>query len=102
MQERSDFESQVRQRAQREPEFRARLVASPRTALEETLGIDLGEVRVRVVEEQPGEMVLVLHPPATASADLTDAELAGVAGGGSGWQDVNSCKSSCTAPPPSY
>lgn len=100
MQERSDLESMVRQRAQREPEFRARLVESPRATLEEALEMELGEVRVRVVEEQPGEVVFVLPPPATVSADLTDAELAGVAGGGSGWQNVRtSCRSECNQYP---
>ncbi|HKJ56231.1 MAG TPA: NHLP leader peptide family RiPP precursor [Nitriliruptoraceae bacterium] len=102
MLERFDIESQVRQRAQRDPEFRARLTEDPRATLEHLLGVELGDVTVRVVEEDAGEVVVVLPPPA-ASTDLTDAELAGVAAGGTGW---GSCQDSCgnrgCTEPPSY
>ncbi|HKJ56234.1 MAG TPA: NHLP leader peptide family RiPP precursor [Nitriliruptoraceae bacterium] len=91
MLERFDIESQVRQRAQRDPDFRARLTEDPRATLEDLLDIELGEVTVRVIEEQPGEVVVVL-PPAAPSTDLTDAELAGVAAGSTGW---GSCRDTC-------
>ncbi|HKJ56233.1 MAG TPA: NHLP leader peptide family RiPP precursor [Nitriliruptoraceae bacterium] len=101
MLERFDIESQLRERAQRDPEFRVRLTEDPRATLADLLGIELGEVTVRVIEEQPGEVVVVL-PPAAPSTDLTDAELAGVAAGGTGW---GSCQDSCgnrgcNPPPP--
>ncbi len=90
MSERLDIESQLRQRAQREPEFRARLIEDPRATLQDVLGIELDQVTVRVIEEQPGEVVVVL-PPVAAESELTDAELAGVAAGGSAWGSCKSC-----------
>ncbi len=91
MSERFDIESQLRQRAQREPEFRARLIEDPRATLQDELGIELDQVTVRVVEEQPGEVVVVL-PPVASESELTDAELAGVAAGSTGWI---SCRHTC-------
>lgn len=82
MSERMSFEAQLRERAQREPEFRARLLEDPTAAVGEALGIDVGDLTIRVVEEQPGEVIIVLPPSAAADDDLSDAELASVAGGG--------------------
>ncbi len=54
-------EAMIRARAGRDPGFRTRLRDDPASAVADMLGIDMADgVRVRVVEESPGEVVLVL------------------------------------------
>lgn len=67
------------ERAQRDPAFRAELIATPKAVVERELGIDLPEgTEIRVVEEQPNELYIIL--PAE-SDDLSDEDLDRVAGG---------------------
>ena len=96
MSERPSVEARLRERAQREPEFRARLLADPTATVAEAFGVDIpAQLRVRVVEEQPGEVVVVLPPHPTGNLELTDQELESVAGGGSAW---GTCYHDCTNP----
>ncbi len=72
---------QVVERATSDPDFRARLMADPRAAVSELLGVDLpADVTITVVEQGPSEAVIVL-PPAAHEDSVSDAELAAVAGG---------------------
>ena len=58
--------------------FRARLIADPKAAIRKALGVELPEsVAVHVHEESPLSAHIVLPP----SADLTDADLEGIAAG---------------------
>jgi len=58
--------------------FRGRLIADPKAAIREALGVELPEsVAVHVHEESPLSAHVVLPP----SADLTDADLEGIAAG---------------------
>jgi hypothetical protein len=69
----------VLERAQADEAFRTALLADPRTAIQDAFEVGL-TFDVRVIEETPNEVVLVL--PATERADeLSDEELAAVAGG---------------------
>ena len=48
-------------RAQSDPQFRARLIEDPRAAVGEVLGVELPErIEVRVIEERPDLMCVVL------------------------------------------
>jgi hypothetical protein len=79
---RARYTQQLVERAAADADFRAALLgADPRPAIAAELGIELpADLTVRVVEETPGEVVLVL-PVALAPGELADAELAGIAGG---------------------
>jgi len=93
---RSQYSEQLIDRAERDPEFRKRLIDDPKAAVEEELGVDLpGELSIRVVQEQPGEAVLVL-PGLSGSGALREEELAGAAGGtGGSWCGQTYCTAFC-------
>ena len=56
-----DLRDRVVRRAASDPEFRARLLASPREALADELGVELPErLDVVVVEEGPDRIAIVL------------------------------------------
>ena len=59
--ERARLERRIVERARSDPEFRARLIAAPREAVGEELGLDLPEsIEVEVVEERPDKLAIVL------------------------------------------
>ncbi|WP_439529201.1 hypothetical protein [Pannonibacter sp.] len=76
------LERVIQDRAAVDPGFRAALVADPLAAIAEAFRLAPAPgLKLRVVEEQPGEVVLVL-PRETAEADeLSEAELAQASGG---------------------
>lgn len=77
----NDAEQQIVDRAMSDPDFRARLLENPRQAIQDELGTTL-QATIRVVEEQPGEVVLVLPARAMESGiGLSDEELERAAGG---------------------
>lgn len=79
-------------KAHRDPEFRARLLAEPRAAVAEVLGVDLPEgVTITVVEQAPAEAVIVL-PAAVADGAVADEELAAAVGG---WHPTPQCTEAC-------
>jgi Nitrile hydratase, alpha chain len=81
---RAEMERRLIQRSLEDEEFRQRLLAEPRAAIEQELGSRLPEsVEVRVVEESADTIYLVL-PSRSADAqgsELSDRELDAVAGG---------------------
>lgn len=79
----SSLVDRIVERAQTDETFRSQLKANPRQAVESELGITIpANLTVRVVEESNDEFYIVL-PPRDSSGELSDAELAGVAGGDS-------------------
>jgi hypothetical protein len=83
---RAEVERRLVERSLHDEEFRQRLLADPKAAVEEELGIQLpAEVQVRVVEETADTIYLAL-PSASALGEggnsLSDQELEAVAGGG--------------------
>jgi hypothetical protein len=83
-------------RASRDPQFRQELLQNPLPALKQELGVTIpANIDIRVVEETPSMLYLVL-PPETAAPgrELSDRELEQVAGG---WSNPTECGSWCPA-----
>jgi Nitrile hydratase, alpha chain len=82
---RVEWERRLIQRSLEDKDFRQRLLAEPRAAIEQELGGRLPEsVEVRVVEESADTIYLVLPSasPLGQGGELSDQELEQVAGGG--------------------
>ena len=83
---RADIERKLIQRSLEDEDFRQRLLADPKGALEQELGTQLPEgVEVRVVQESADTIYLVL-PSTSAVGDggeISDGALGEVAGGAS-------------------
>ena len=78
----ADLREQILARAATDPAFRQQLLANPRPTLEQALGITLPQsLEVMVIEEAPEGVCLVLPMLAPASEELSDEQLAAVAGG---------------------
>lgn len=71
-------------KAAAEPDFRARLLASPKSTIEEELSIEIPEsFEIKVYEDGPTTAHLVLPP----TAKLTEMELQAAQGAdGGGWR----------------
>jgi hypothetical protein len=85
---RAEMERKLLQRGLEGESFRQTLLADPRTAIEDELGTRLPEDTKVVAVEQTSDTIYLVLPPATSRAteqgedELSDRELAGVAGGG--------------------
>jgi len=91
---RQTFEKDVVFRACADPAFRHQLLADPRAAIQAAYGLELPpDIEIHVLEETPSRFYLVL--PAV-SEELTDEQLAGVAGG-TGMQGALATTGSVTA-----
>jgi hypothetical protein len=78
-------------RSSQDDALRTELLTDPKTVLERELSTTLPtDLTVNAVEQSATELTLVL-PPKQASRDLTDDELAGVAGGTWGNTWINGC-----------
>ena len=98
MSDRQHIDAAVRERALRDSAFRARLIADPSAAVADALGVEIpAGISIRVVEERPGEVVVVVPPASVAEGELTDAELQEAVGGWhpSGGTQVNVCSVIC-------
>jgi acyl-coenzyme A thioesterase PaaI-like protein len=74
---------EVGERCAQDSEFRAAVLANPQAALEAEYELPAGtlsELKVKVVEETLGEVLLPI-PADMANAELTDEQLEAVAGG---------------------
>ena len=80
----TDLRNQILSRAAEDDDFRARLIANPKAAINSEIGTDIPDgFDVVVLEDSATTAHLVLPP----SPELTEAELEMVAGGGNLWQN---------------
>lgn len=80
-----DLETEIVERALKDPQFREKLVGNPREAIVSELEARLPEgLDIKVIEQEPDTVCLVL-PPAQQLIDaqdqLSESELSRVAGG---------------------
>ena len=74
------IENDVYELLRDEPQVRSRVLGDPRGFLAERLQFDIGDTRVNVREEHPGELVLIL-PYGDSREELSEGALDLVAGG---------------------
>ena len=91
---RAELERKLIQRSLEDEEFRRRLLDDPKGAVEQEIGTRLPqEIKIRVVEESPDTIYLVLpssSPLGGEGEELSDRELDAVAGG-----DINTTADDC-------
>ena len=91
MQSANEINDYIRSKAASDAAFRSRLLASPKSVIEEELSIDIPDFyEIKVLEDGPTTAHLVLPP----AAMLTEAELKAAQGG---WTNSN-CSNPTTCP----
>ena len=92
--ERKQFEKRIIEKAMKDEIFRNQLLENPKEVIELELGLKLPEsLKIHVLMEDSHSVYLIL-PQMSASAgseELTDADLAAVAGGGDGYS-IQGCQ----------
>ena len=81
---RNEIETQLIEKASVDPAFRQRLLDNPKAAIADLLNVVLPPgMQITVLEQQPGQHILVLPPlvPTPEAIPLADLELALVGGG---------------------
>jgi len=77
-----DLQQQLMVRSATDLEFRRKLLATPKEAIEEFAGRPVGDTfNMRFVENVPGTQTFVLPDPVAPAAELSSQELESVAGG---------------------
>src|ERR1035437_2581823 len=93
-----DVSSAVVGRAVRDDSFRDRLMVEPERAIADLLGFELpAGLRVRVVEETPGSVVLVLPARKPASEGENEIDLDQLVGMTASQTHVSCCQCSSTS-----
>lgn len=89
--QRKQLEHTLIEKAMKDEAFRKELLEDPRAAVEQVTGVKLPpEIQLKVLEEKPGQLYLVLPPaPVSETTDeLTEEELTSVSGGTIGAETV--------------
>ncbi|MCY4101190.1 MAG: NHLP leader peptide family RiPP precursor [Rhodobacteraceae bacterium] len=75
----SQIQAKLLARAEKDGEFRAKLLENPKAAIKDATGLTVPEgIKIRVLEDNSSDYHLVLPP---LGQDLSDQEMSGVAGG---------------------
>ncbi len=83
---RRDFEAEIIARAWKVPDFKKRLIANPKTVLQEEVtrmggGKLPDDLKVTAVEETPNQLYVVMPLNPAKSQELSEEQLEAVAGG---------------------
>lgn len=74
--------SKIVARCWQDPDFKQRLLGNPKEVLAEAIGRQIPEhVEVKILEETPNNLYLVLPVPPSTSEELSEEQLEAVAGG---------------------
>lgn len=86
LEQRQDMQAAIIEKAWKDENFKKALLADPTSAIKEAFNVEVPEdFSLKVVEEQPKELVLVLPAePETGGEELSAEDLKDVAGGGDG------------------
>jgi len=82
------LEQQIIEKAMKDDSFRKHLLEDPKTAFEQETGITLpASFNITVLQEDQNNVYLILPPVQSGAGEdeLTEAELASVAGGAAPW-----------------
>lgn len=82
---RAELDVMVQERIAEDPEFRGRLLADPRAAVAELVGMDLPDLVTVEVHEESLTHVHFVVPAQDATGELVDDDLELVAGGDMCW-----------------
>ncbi|RLJ69193.1 NHLP leader peptide family RiPP precursor [Pedobacter alluvionis] len=92
--DRASAEAQIIKKAMKDSTFRASLIADPKSAIEQTLGITLpANVSVNVYEDTATSFNMVL--PAASGSEQMGSDI-GSAADCSGWSSAAECAAECT------
>jgi len=93
MSSKENFLEKVKKLASESPEFKAKLIADPKTVIQERLKFRLpDDLEIAVHEDKPNRINLVLTEP---KEELSELELSAVSGGVC-WDDCVESSCSCT------
>ena len=79
--QRKQLETVLLARAVTDGAFRKKFLADPKGTLKATIGVDLGKIKVVVMEETADTVYVSLPPMAAKEGELSDEQLEAVAGG---------------------
>ncbi len=94
---RHDFEATLIARVWKDPKFADELRRNPKAVVERELaavnpGTKLpADATIKVLEETPTTIYLIVPPKPQRVAELSDAELTQIAGGATIWDSYNMC-----------
>ncbi|MDQ1249362.1 MAG: hypothetical protein QG597_3737 [Actinomycetota bacterium] len=88
---RAELDTMLRERLAADPDFRAAVLADPRAAISQLVGVEIPDiVTVTVHEESLTDVHVVLPAPARSEGEITEDDLELVAGGACWTNDCTS------------
>lgn len=95
--QRQNLENELVEKAMKDDDFRQRLMADPKAALESEWGVSLpAEMKIHVHREKRDELHVVLPSAAGASEELATTEMGTSDSSWSSWGHFTECALECT------